>query len=219
MEQNFIMNESNGSAIKHDQTSVHNPPTPERNEDAVQTNIIETANAPKKPTTLADLIRVCREKGFQVFNDRSNVPESEKRWIEEHPNTNEGHTSVYGRSLRDLRSSSQRSERTSKTRSGRSRYSKQDSRRSKRSGGHAPSSKDGRVHIDFDSESPGQGKSRLNTHSSETRLAQRKASAATRYDTLTVSSDYRRSSATTRNSRSSTRSILVRFSVVVSTCP
>ena len=215
MEQNYITNESNDSVIKDDQSSVHSPPTPERNEDAVQTNIIETANAPKKPTTLADLIHVCREKGFQVFNDRSNVPESEKRWIEEHTNKNEGHTSVYGRSSRDLRSSSQISERTSKTRSGRSRYSKRDSRRSKRSGGHAPSSKDGRVHIDFHSESPAQGKSRLYTHRSETHSTLRKASAATRYDTLTVSSDYRRSSATTRNSRSSTRSILVSFNVVV----
>ena len=209
------MQDSNVSVIKDDQTRVKNLPTPERNEYTVQTNENETANAPKKPTTLADLIHVCRVKGFQVFNDRYNVPESEKRWIEEHPNKTEGHTSVYGQSSRDLRSSSQRSERTSKTRSGRSRYSKRGSRRSKRSGGHAPSSKDGRVHMDFDSESPGQGKSRLYTHSSETHSTLRKTSAATRYDTLTVSSDYRRSSATTRNSRPSTRSILVSFNVVV----
>ena len=121
IEQNYIMKDSHGSVIQDDETIVHNLTTPERNEEAVKTNIIEPANPPKKPTSLADLIQVCRDKGFQVFNDKSNVPESEKRWIEEHPNKTEGDTSVYSRSSRDLRSSSQRSERTSKTRSGRSR--------------------------------------------------------------------------------------------------
>ena len=196
-----------------DEISIRQTPTADTSPDERATS--ET-NVSKKAVTLADLIQVCRDRGVQVFDNKPNVPEAEKRWIEARQNIKSGQKrSVYERSspygsINELRSVSQKSEKSGKSRYNRpTTRSRRDRRRAKRSSRSTVTGEDGHADLDLDSDSVRHPQSGQGAHSSETSAVHRKTSAATKRDVLTVCSDYRKSSATTRRSKSSTRSILV----------